>query len=176
MLKTLSEAYELKRAMNKAEISTIEAAMNHHNAIAETHERRAAKQRQKAKKLEEELRNRPTVDWKKEVIEPLAAELAKQLNLHAVVLGPCGIGAKVTIALCKNPTIPVREQETLELVVEPGFENKRMVFYYETGETSEKYAPGTIGELNGLNNTTARLPDSVDEIIPLLKRRPCPYF
>lgn len=176
MLKTLSEAYELKCTMNKAEIATIEAAIDHHSAIAETHERRAVKQRQKAKKLEEELRSRPTVDWKKEVIEPLAAELAKQTGKPAKVFGPCGIGAKVTIVLLDNPAVSHLDQNTLELVIEPEFEDGHMVFYYETGETCDRYKPDSIGALNGLNNVTARLPDSVNEILKLFKLYPASPF
>ena len=47
-----------------------------------------------------------------------------------------------------------------------------MIFNYETGEVSDRYEPGTVGYVNGLNNITARLPDSVEEILGLLRHYP----
>jgi len=108
-------------------------------------------------------------NWKEEIIVPLAEELAKRNGKKAKVLGPFGIGAKVEIILLDDLDVKWTEQDALVLVIEPDFENGEMVFNYETGETCDRYKPGTIGEINGLNNITARLPNSAEEIQKLLR-------
>lgn len=40
---------------------------------------------------------------------------------------------------------------------------------YDTGEKTGDYQNGSIGELNGFNNVTAPLPDTIPEIAALLR-------
>ena len=42
---------------------------------------------------------------------------------------------------------------------------------YDTYERDNSYAHGSIGELNGFNKIEAPLPESIDEIIELIKSR-----
>lgn len=49
-------------------------------------------------------------------------------------------------------------------------EADEMVLEYETGETASHYQPGTIGAINGLNNVTAPLPDTAEEIFAIMKK------
>ena len=107
-----------------------------------------------------------------DVLWPLADELARRTGKHPQLSGPAGLGSKLTIALVDNPDKRSYEQESLEITVEPAFEDDHMVFNYETGEVSDRYEPGTVGYVNGLNNITARLPDSVEEILGLLRHHP----
>lgn len=172
MMKELLDAYEEKRGKSEAAAALISDKVSRYYKAAADLAERAEKKRNLAKKQEDRLRMLPTVDWKDEVIVPLAGELAKRTGRHPLVLGPCGIGAKVTISLVNDPGARWTEQDRLELTVEPDFEDGRMVFNYETGEVSDRYEPGTVGYVNGLNNITARLPDSVDEIIGLLRPHP----
>lgn len=172
MMKELLDAYEEKRGKSEVAAALISDKARRYNKDAAALEERAAKKRELAKKQEDRLRKLPAVDWKDEVIAPLADELAKRTGRHPLVLGPCGIGAKVTICLTDDPEAKWTEQDRLELTIEPDFVDGRMVFNYETGELSDRYEPGTVGYVNGLNNITARLPDSVDEIIGLLKPYP----
>lgn len=48
-------------------------------------------------------------------------------------------------------------------------DNTESGYQYWTGEVTNKYPKGSIGELNGENNVYAPLPADVDEIIKLLR-------
>lgn len=172
MIQKLSADYEKKRGDYEAAVAAICAKARRNIEAAEALEKRAKKKREAAKKLEEKKNRIPVVDWKDEVIVPLAEELAKRVGRHPLVFGPCGIGAKVTISLVADPEARWTEQDRLELTVEPDFEDGCMIFNYETGEASDRYEPGTVGYVNGLNNITAPLPDSVEEILGLLRHHP----
>lgn len=83
-----------------------------------------------------------------------------------------GIGSKVTIALLDDPRRRWIEQDSLDLTVEPDFSSgEHMILHYETGERSDRYEPDTVGFIDGLNNITAPLPDSVEEILALFRKR-----
>lgn len=41
------------------------------------------------------------------------------------------------------------------------------MFAYDTGETTDEYAPDTIGGINGFNNKQARLPQKIEDIAAL---------
>lgn len=172
MVKELLNAYEEKRGKSEAAAALIADRADQCMKAAAKLEKRAGRKREEAKRQEEKLRKMPVVDWKEEVIIPLAEEMAKRIGKHPVVFGPCGIGAKVTICLTDDPAAKWTEQDRLELTIEPDFEDGRMIFNYETGEVSDRYEPGTVGYVNGLNNITARLPDSVEEILGLLRHYP----
>ena len=61
------------------------------------------------------------------------------------------------------------------LVVRPlFFEENGLSFVYETGETTSECPPGSLGEAHGMNLVTAPLPDSLEEILAVMKtpRRP----
>ena len=53
------------------------------------------------------------------------------------------------------------------LTVEPHFTDSRVRFYYETGEQTKHYSPGSVGAMSGLNSVTAELPDEEDDIANL---------
>lgn len=172
MMKGLLNAYEEKRGKSEATAALITGRVDQCMKAAAKLEERAAKKRGAAKRQEEKLRKMPAVDWKDEVIIPLAEEMARRLGKRPLVFGPRGIGAKVTICLTDDLEAKWTEQDRLELTIEPDFEDGRMVFNYETGAVSDRYEPGTVGCVNGLNNITARLPDSVEEILGLLRHHP----
>lgn len=164
-VKDLMESFEGRR---------IEAQKSSHEILKaiETLEKEAEEKRNEAERLRGALKKIPSVNWKEDVMVPLAEEMAKRTGRTPVVLGPCGIGAKVTIILTDGPGDNWYKQDWLEIVIEPTFEDEHMVFNYETGETCNRYEEGTIGEVNGLNNVTARLPNNIEEIMKLLKHYP----
>lgn len=172
MIKELLAQYEEKRSTNESSVALIAEKIRRYEAAAEELEKRAAKKRLAAEQQETKLRKLPTVDWKDEVVVPLAEEMGKRLGKHPLISGPFGLGAKVTIFLVDDLKVRHLEQDRLEITVEPDFEDKKLVLNYETGEVADDYPPNSIGAMNGLNNVTARLPDSIEEIINLLKYRP----
>ena len=48
---------------------------------------------------------------------------------------------------------------------------KSVQLRYDTYQRDNSYAHGSIGELNGFNKIEAPLPESIDEIIELIKSR-----
>ena len=48
---------------------------------------------------------------------------------------------------------------------------KNVHLRYDTCERNNKYQHGSIGELNGFNKIEAPLPESVEEIVKLIKSR-----
>ena len=58
----------------------------------------------------------------------------------------------------------------MALVVLPGYTDSNEVYIkYETGEADERYRVESIGAINGMNNITARLPDTAEEIFEIMK-------
>lgn len=128
------------------------------------HANRAEK---KADAVHEALDNLQSVDWVDTVVRPLAEEIAKLKGKEARLLGPVGIGSKVTIYLSDNEETSWEEREFL--TVEPDFGGKALVLRYETGQYTERYQKGSLGELSGLNAITEPLPDSIEEIAELFR-------
>jgi hypothetical protein len=112
------------------------------------------------------------VNWIADVAYPLADTLAERAGKQARVLGPRGIGAKLHILLVDGAgNFDWQKDEYMELVVEPDFQDGHLTILYETGEVTDRYKSGTLGQASGLNNVTAPLPDSIDEILALFKPR-----
>lgn len=170
---TMSElisAYNGKLSKTENELDEIRAKVERNERAAETLEARAKKKRDTAEKLRRSMNKVKSVDWKEEVIRPLAEELSKRLGKKACVYGPYGIGAKVVIALVDGQDGLLMEKEWTGITVEPSFDDDgSLYFQYETGAVCDRYAKGTLGQMSGLNNITARLPDSVEEILGLLQ-------
>lgn len=140
---------------------------------AEGLEKRAAKKRKTAKGLYDKLGKLDYGNWVSDVLWPLADELARRTGKKASILGPSGIGAKITVILADEERDPEwYMKERLELTMEADFDDNGLLLRYETGDVSDRYAPGTVGHVNGLNNITAPLPDSVEEILGLFRAYP----
>lgn len=108
-------------------------------------------------------------NWIKSVIEPLAKELAKRTGLHWEIYGPFGLNAETSIYLRENMKLNITQQKTQHITLIPdNLKDRTYICRYYTGEKTSKYPKGSIGELNGLNNITAILPDTIEEIEKLL--------
>ncbi len=103
--------------------------------------------------------------WRDELVEPLAREMADRFGLSYEVMGPFGICARVPIYFEDSDGNTVAG-----LTLQPGNLDEGEL-YYETGETADRFEPGTMGEINGMNNVTERLPQDMDEIAEIFARR-----
>ena len=116
-----------------------------------------------------------TVSWVDEIIRPMAESIAKKKGKKVEIMGPRGIGCKVTIILHGESDgdcfMEWSAKETL--TVEPQMDGGEPRLYYETGEKEERFAPGSLGAMNGLNNVTAALPDDEYEVAALFRSEPC---
>ena len=107
--------------------------------------------------------------WYDTAIMALATDLQQATGLTAKASGPFGLRAECPIYLNEGGGTGERKV----IYITPNFESSpagtRLTLYYDTGETTKTYAPGTMGDLNGFNNLSERLPDTLEDILPLLR-------
>lgn len=161
------ERAEFSEAAQKVSDLEEEAALIMKRAAA-----RAKKKTDQAEHIREELRKKESVSWVDGVVRPLAIALGEAAGLQSKVSGPCGICCQVYITLCEDPTRSLLGQDHKTITLQPDFSEDGLVFRYETGEVTERFAKGTVGAMNGMNNVTEILPSSLDEILKLMRDVP----
>lgn len=169
---SLVSAMEIKKTEAEEKRGRLKDEMDQIMDEADALESQARAKRRDAKDLYEQIGALNYGNWVSDVIWPLADELAARTGKKAKILGPAGLGAKLTIALLDDPDRRRTDQDSLELTVEMDSSGPQTVLRYETGERTDCYEPGTVGFINGLNNITAPLPDSVEEILALFRMHP----
>ena len=132
-----------------------------------------AKQQARLQKLENKS------GWYQQVLVPLAERLSKELNMPYEIYGPFGLGSEVSIYFFANGVKGnICEEDVYGITLHPASRHcedwkvpyeDRFYLTYNTGEKRNYYAEGTIGWLNGFSNVEAELPDSVEEIIKIVK-------
>lgn len=104
--------------------------------------------------------------WYRTAIAALAADIQEVTGENTTYSGPYGLRAEVVIST-----------KSKIIIVTPDFSGEHLMLWYDTGEVNRKYEPNTIGDYNGFNNVTARLPDTIEKIVsvmlPLEERREC---
>lgn len=105
--------------------------------------------------------------WYDVAIMPLASDLAEATGLNATVSGPFGLRAECTIYLSADRG--EKKYITITPVFLDAIGGSELALFYDTGEVSNKFAPGTLGDFNRMNNISERLPDTLDEIVALLR-------
>ncbi len=173
MLDRLIQDYLAASEKERYEITAFKQKLAELEQEAELIIQRAAARAQKktveAERIQEKLRRMEKVNWMDGVIKPLAAALAEATGLYWKVTGPCGICCRVYIDLCKDPDEPVLFQIHKEIILQPDFTDDGLTIMYETGETTDRFAKGSVGALNGMNNVKKPLPNSVDEILKIMR-------
>lgn len=96
--------------------------------------------------------------WLDSAIAALAADLSEATGKPVKISGPFGLRAEVWITVGDR-----------FIRLTPDFPDLQLKLYYDTGEMTNDYQPGTLGDWNGMNNVRAPLPDTLDEIIGLLR-------
>ena len=135
-----------------------------------TIEEKIAKLKQKLEKNEEK---RPYIV--QDVLRPLAKRIMARCGFKCFeIYGPFGISCETSVYFAndgKMDNIDICHVETWSLTLQWAFDKVGNLHHLEywTGETTNDYAKGTIGEMNGLNNIYKELPMDVDEIIKLLR-------
>ena len=90
------------------------------------------------------------------------AQYEKLLSMSKSVIREC-----IILHDCDDPDGFWEWSNKEVLTVEPHFTDSRVRFYYETGEQTKRYSPGSVGAMSGLNSVTAELPDEEDDIANL---------
>lgn len=117
--------------------------------------------------------------WYNQVIEPLAKQLSKELGMPYEIYGPFGLGSETSIFFFPGGKVgSITKLDTYGITLHPASRHcedwkvpyeERFYLSYNTGEKRNDYPEGTIGYLNGFNNVEAELPDSMEEIIKIIK-------
>ena len=117
------------------------------------------------------------VHWRDMIAKPIADAIGEQLN-NAIpeVLGPCGISSRVFLSWYATEEAQHKNTPLLSVAVMPenlaGDDPKSAILAMcNFNQQSERFAKGTIGELNGLNYGRIPLPNdaSVEELLSLFQ-------
>lgn len=104
------------------------------------------------------------VSWVDVALAPLVVDLQDATGEEVSMGGPYGLRAEVMLVVGDK-------NNRRYLTVTPSFDREgSLTLHYDTGEKSERYAPGTYGDWHGFNNITQQLPDTVQEILDKFRR------
>lgn len=101
---------------------------------------------------------RGSASWLDSAVAALAVDLEEATGENTEISGPFGLRAEVWIDVGEN-----------FIRITPEFPDNQLKLYYDTGEVGDTYQPGTLGDFNGMNNVRAPLPDTLEEILKLLR-------
>ena len=113
--------------------------------------------------------------WLDAVIDPIAEELCEYTgHPFYVVYGPFGLKARTTIYLMDNPEKDIVHKPSWALTVIPYIDysmsnDRKFSLKYETEKIIEEYPRGSIGWMNGMGHEELELPDTIKEIVALLR-------
>lgn len=124
-------------------------------------------------RLKSRLEKLHRTNWTKDLLIPVLDEIKNALpewDYNKNLLHPMGLSCRVSVFFTKKVKMPssyYTQVTSITIIFSPGdLENSEL--FYETGESIERYPPGTIGAINGLNRVTKSL-ESIKEAVDLLK-------
>ena len=123
--------------------------------------------------------------WIANLVTPLAQTLTPLLECDTFeILGPFGLRGETSIWFKKKGSTAKYCDYSLSLTVHNEWEKdcqykgkycmgvmKNVHLRYDTYKRNDSYERGSIGELNGFNKIEAPLPESIDEILKIIKSR-----
>lgn len=132
-----------------------------------------------------EKKKRKIGGWFDTLIHPLAKVLTPLLGCENYeILGPFGLRAETSIWFKKKDSTAKYCDYSLTVTLFNEFDKnsiykdrycmsstKTVELRYDTGERDGSYQRGSIGELNGFNKIESPLPESIEEIVNLIKSR-----
>lgn len=97
-------------------------------------------------------------------IYEIAKDLEKLSGLKSDVSGPFGLRAEIHVYLNHDGDKGKRRIICITPMFNRQGDTSLLRLYYDTGDRTEKYAPNTLGDFNGMNNISKPLPDTIEEI------------
>lgn len=102
-------------------------------------------------------------NWFECAIAPMLVDLEDATGEEVEFCGPAGLRTEILISVGAG-------EKKRWLTVMPGFDDQHQLqLFYDTGEKTEKHAPGTVADMNGFNNVSKPLPETLDEILKLFR-------
>lgn len=142
------------RKANEAKIEEAQQAARRYHALM-------VKKYEQIEKLKQASRHNH-VSWVSEIVVPLVKEVNRRLGtkFETKDLRVYGLRAEC----------PVFQKEEMSLTFTPYFDGDTFRLFLDTGKKDRKCDPGSIAELNGMDNVTEEV-DTVEVVIENLKRR-----
>lgn len=160
ILKNIQSAYSEKYGAYQSEKQSFQDKIDESESKIAWHQRRK-------ERYEQRIRNLSVPHWTDNLVRPIMAEVAR--------LTPDIIWEErdrmVTFGIrCECPVYgETPDGHTVGILFTPGSKINDMV-WYDTGEVKERFSPGTIGEINGMNNVS-KVVESIDELVALVRRQ-----
>lgn len=103
--------------------------------------------------------------WVDKVANKIAERINEELKTNGFeIYGPFGLDCQTSIYFKDE-----NREEKYAITLFPTFREDNLDLEYWTGEYYEGYEPISIGHLNGFDKVRRTLPDSIDEIIKILR-------
>lgn len=132
-----------------------------------------------------ENKKRKLTGWIDNLVKPLAEILTPLLECEKYeILGPFGLRAETSIWFKKPNSTATHCDYRLCLTVETSYHKNytykgeycspvmsNVYLQYDTGKRKSEYQQGSIGYLNGFNTIEEPLPDSIEEIVQIIKQQ-----
>lgn len=100
----------------------------------------------------------PQVSWFETAIVAIAADLEQYTGDPVEISGPFGLRCEISFK--------VGEHRSKYITVD--FNGDDLLLSYDSGERTNAFTDGTIGAVNGFNNISKPLPDTIEKIIDVL--------
>ena len=127
----------------------------------------------KIKRLKIKLEKLGYVSWINEIIKPIAKLLNEKMpDRYFDILGPFGLSCETSIHFYKNG---IEEKELFtgdnckSIHFRPSNLDNGEIRIVDYTKNTNKYAPGTIGEMNRFNYSTIPVPETIDELFEWVK-------
>ncbi len=149
--------------------------LTRHKNIEEYIEKRITQREQQTERLKAKLKNhnKSYPYWTEDLLRPVIDKIKQHLPEWVCEddrLTPMGLGARVSVFFTRKATDTTGKSNSpkyLYVTFLPGdLTNAQLL--YETGKKKNRFASGTIGEINGFNNAIKEV-KSIDEIVQFLR-------
>lgn len=106
-------------------------------------------------------------DWHINLLDPLAKVLTPLLNCDTYeIYGPFGLRAESSIYFKKNGSTAKSCDYSLHITLHY---EEPLHLRYDTYKRNTLYQRGSLGELNGYNKIEAPLPETINELVSIIK-------
>jgi hypothetical protein len=141
-------------------------AYQDYKAKADQLEAQISRAEKRVEELKKKRRALPMPDWIDIIIRPIADELAKELpDFDLRILGPMGICSAVPVHFYRKgvPKEEMWDEGNVRSItfVPRDLQNGEIMIRNISVDTGE-FRPGTIGELNGMNHPSVKIPEDAD--------------
>lgn len=105
--------------------------------------------------------------WIDTIVQPIADELAKEMpGFEPHILSPFGLSAEVSIHFYRKG-VPEKERwadgnNVRSITFIPGDLQTGEILIRNTSVDTGEFRPGTIGEMNGMNHPSVKIPEDAD--------------